>query len=42
MKVFEIINYDKAKRREKRRRKTVVCTDLEQTSTKCGVALCGI
>ena len=29
-------------RKEKGRRKTVVCTNLKQTSTKCGVALCGV
>ena len=42
MKVFDINYYDKAKRREKGRRKIVVCTNLKQTSTKCGVALCGM
>ena len=30
------------RRREKGRRKTVVCTNLKQTSTKCGVDLCGM
>ena len=30
------------RRREKRRRKTVVCLNLKQTSTKCGVALRGM
>ena len=29
-------------RKEKERRKTVVCTNLKQTSTKCDVALCGV
>ena len=29
-------------KREKRRRKTIVCTNLKQTSTKFGVALCGV
>ena len=29
-------------RREERRRKTVVCINLKQTSTKCGVALCDV
>ena len=29
-------------RREKGRRKTVVYANLKQTSTKCGVALCGM
>ena len=29
-------------RREKGRRNTVVCTNLKQTSTKCGVALSGV
>ena len=27
---------------EERRRKNVVCTNLKQTSTKCGVSLCGV
>ena len=30
------------RRREKGRRKTVVYTNLKQTSTKCDVALCGV
>ena len=29
-------------RRETGRRKTVVCTNLKQASTKCGAVLCGI
>ena len=29
-------------KREKRRRKTIVCINLKQTSTKFGVALCGV
>ena len=28
--------------REKGRRKTVVCTNLKQTLTKCDVALCDV
>ena len=36
------INYDDEWRREKGRRKTIVCTNLKQTSTKCGAALCGV
>ena len=30
------------RRRENGVRKTVVCTNLKQTSTNCGVVLCGV
>ena len=33
------INYEAKKRREGEK---LVCTNLKQTPTKCGVALCGV
>ena len=40
MKVQDRLNLKR--RREETRRKTVVCTNLKQTSAKCDVALCGM